>query len=88
MRSNRFPAIKKIIIFGSYLNDRFNKNSDLDLYIEKITGEDFYNIKRILEDKLEIDVDIYTQTDSQEFIDKIKERGEILYEREANNFNS
>ncbi|MDI3548438.1 MAG: uncharacterized protein PWR10_2090 [Halanaerobiales bacterium] len=86
--TNRFPAIKKIIIFGSYLNDRFNKNSDLDLYIEEITGEDFYNIKRILEDKLEIDVDIYTQTDSQEFIDKIKERGEILYEREANNFNS
>jgi predicted nucleotidyltransferase len=82
---SKFPTVKKIIVFGSYLTDRFNKKSDLDLYIEEITGEEFYIIKNLLEDSLELDVDIYTQTDSQRFIDKVKERGEILYERQTKN---
>ncbi len=81
----QFDSVKKIIIFGSFLDERVNLNSDLDLYIEKLTGEDFYRLKRLLEDKLNIDVDIYTQTDDQAFINKVIERGEVLYERKNRN---
>lgn len=84
----QFNSIEKVIIFGSFLDERFKMNSDLDLYIEELTGEDFYILKRLLEDNLNIDLDVYTQTDDQAFINKVKERGEVLYERKNRNIDS
>lgn len=76
-----FDSIKQVILFGSFLSDHFSSSSDIDIYIENIPAEEYFDIRRRLEEFLMLDVDLYTQTDSKYFIERIKNRGEIIYER-------
>ena len=85
---SKFESISKVIIFGSFLSDNFNFNSDIDLYIENIPVEEYYNVRRKLEECIKLDVDLYTQTDNNNFIEKIKNRGEVLYERKNKSIDS
>ena len=85
---SQFASITRVIIFGSFLSDNFNFNSDIDIYIENIPVEEYYNIRRKLEECIKLDVDLYTQTDNNNFIEKIKNRGEVLYERKNKSIDS
>jgi predicted nucleotidyltransferase len=75
-----FPEIKKIILFGSLAEGRFGQDSDIDIYIEGLKPENYYKALHKLEDLLEKEVELYTDTDSRDFIEKIKARGIVLYE--------
>ena len=52
---------------------RFSRNSDIDIYIEGLKPENYYKALHKLEE-------LYTDTDSRDFIEKIKARGIVLYE--------
>jgi len=84
----KFESISEVIIFGSFLSDNFNFDSDIDLYIENIPVEEYYNVRRKLKECIKLDVDLYTQTDNNKFIEKIKNRGEVLYERQNKSIDS
>lgn len=79
--TDKYQSIERVIVFGSFTRDHFDENSDLDLYMSDPSAEEFYEIKRKLEEGLDIEVDLYTGTDDKKFIKKVEERGEILFER-------
>ena len=81
-----FPDVKRIILFGSLAEGRFGRNSDIDLYIEGLNPNDYYKALHKLEDTLHKDVELYTDTDSRDFIEKIKARGIVLYENQSSHF--
>lgn len=80
---SEFEEIKKVVLFGSIVDGEFNECSDIDIYIENITGEEYYKIKRLLEDELSKEIDIYTQTDNERFVNKIMQKGIVIYERKS-----
>lgn len=79
--ANEMKTIKKVIIFGSFIKEDSYFPRDVDIYIETLEAERYFEVRRRLEDELEIDVDLHTQGDSQSFIKRIKERGVVIYER-------
>ncbi|NJD03393.1 MAG: nucleotidyltransferase domain-containing protein [Ruminiclostridium sp.] len=81
--ANQFAGINKFIVFGSYAEGDFNEFSDLDIYAQGLGSEDYFEVKRLLEDLLDIEVDLHNDGDDVQFIEKIKARGIIVYERKA-----
>ena len=79
--SQKDGDLKQVILFGSFIHENYHLSSDLDLYLENISPEKYYKIKRFIEDRINMPVDLYTQTSDKKFIKKIKKRGEIIYER-------
>ncbi len=79
--ADRFSEIKKVIVFGSFTDGSFNTNSDIDLYIQGLDPTNYYEAKRFIEDSLSIDIDLYTDTDNNDFINNVKSRGVIIYDR-------
>ena len=75
--------VKYVILFGSFVEGHFNRNSDIDIYMEGLSPKDYFDVKRKLEDETGVDIDLHNQDDSQQFISRIKERGILLYERET-----
>lgn len=75
-------SIQYVFLFGSFADDTFNIYSDIDIYMEGLESKDYYATKRRLEDMLDIGIDLYNQNDAPEFIEKIKRRGVLVYERE------
>lgn len=73
-------GVKKAYLFGSVHKGFPSPDSDIDLYVEKISAVDFWNLKRELEEIAECSVDLYCQLDDPVFTEKIKERGELIYE--------
>ena len=55
---NKYSSIKKIFIYGSILNDNFNISSDFDVYIEELSAKEFWEIYRILNDGMDIEIDL------------------------------
>ena len=79
--ADKYNSIKKVYIYGSILNDNFNILSDLDVYIEEISAKEFWEIYRILNKSIDIEIDLYTQNDDPFLIKTIKNDGKIIYER-------
>lgn len=81
--ASRFVEIERIIVFGSFTDGSFKICSDLDLYIEGLSAANYFAVKRHIEELLDIDIDLYNDGDNKEFIQKIKSRGVVFYERKA-----
>lgn len=79
--TGKYPEIEKVIVFGSFTDGRFNTSSDIDLYIQGLKASQYYEAKRFIEEITGIDIDLYTDTDNADFINKVKSRGKVLYER-------
>ena len=79
--ANEINTIKMVIIFGSFIKADSNFPRDLDIYVENLEPKNYFKVRRKLEDELEIDVDLHTQGDSKKLLKRIKENGEIIYER-------
>jgi len=73
-------GIGKAILFGSVLNGRCDDHSDIDLLVYPLGGQQYWAFRHELEQAMEFPVDIYTQDDDPGFINKISERGEVIYE--------
>ncbi len=56
-------GIKNIGLFGSYVRDENDQNSDIDILLElgKSIGWEFFDIQMILEDKFKKRIDLVTK---------------------------
>ncbi len=85
LRENARPIFKKfriskVVLFGSAAENRSRPDSDIDLFVRPLQGDNYWDFIRELEDTVELPVDVYTDTDDEVFVKKILERGEVIYE--------
>ncbi len=73
-------GIRRVILFGSIIRQNLSKFSDLDMLVIPLENERYWDFNRELEGVLKIPLDIYTQNDDPGFVEKIKSRGETIYE--------
>jgi len=73
-------AIQKAILFGSVLDERCDNHSDIDLLVTPLASEEYGALRRDLESAFSAPVDLHTDRDDPQFVSKIKERGEIIFE--------
>jgi predicted nucleotidyltransferase len=78
----KYPYITKAIVFGSLAGGKMGAASDIDLYLEPVKSKDFWNIKAVLENILNKDVDLLIPSDDEYIIKRAHETGEVVYERE------
>ena len=72
--------IHKAVIFGSLVEHRFERRSDIDLYVEPLSNDLYWDFQHELEEALESPIDLYTDKDDKHFIRKILSRGEVIHE--------
>lgn len=73
-------GIKRAFLFGSVLDQLCMPHSDIDIYVEDIEGKKYWDLWRDLEELANQPVDLYCQLDDPVFVEKIKNRGELIYE--------
>lgn len=77
-------AVKKSAIFGSFVNGKVNKNSDIDILVEVRNDKtllDLVGLKLDLEKKLKRKVDVLTYNSLHPLLkDKILREQKIIYE--------
>lgn len=73
-------GVQKVIIFGSLLSNKFRKQSDIDIYVEPLKIQKYWAFQHDLEDILNLNIDLHTNSDEPSFVKKIIERGEVIYE--------
>ncbi len=81
-----------IYLFGSYLTERFNLNSDIDIAFlskENICFEDMNNMKIELESKIEREIDIINLNEekSMPLIGQIIFKGKVIFTTDENKKN-
>ena len=52
-----------MVLFGSAAENRSRPDSDIDLFVRLLHGDNYWDFIRELEDTLELPVDVYTDTD-------------------------
>lgn len=78
-------GVERVVLFGSYARGEENRNSDIDLLIDK--GEikglfQFTAFKRELEENLKKPVDVLTKGAlNEEFLNRINKEEIVLYEK-------
>jgi predicted nucleotidyltransferase len=85
--------IKKIILFGSSIDGRIGKSSDIDLLIVKDTKKRFFDrvdeITASIEPKVAVDILVYTpdelsaSLEVNSFIRQVVEKGRVIYEAQT-----
>ncbi len=73
-------SIKKVFLFGSVLEKKCSTDSDIDILLTSLNESDYWKIRAELEKAVGFHVDVYSQSDDPQFIKKIMERGELIYE--------
>lgn len=73
-------GIHKVVLFGSVLTRRSTRTSDIDILVLPLSAVNYWKFRHELEQALAYPVDIYTQDDDPVFVQKILQRGEIVYE--------
>jgi predicted nucleotidyltransferase len=73
-------GIGKAYLFGSTIQGKCRSDSDLDIYVEDLPPEKYWDLLRDLEEKAGQSVDLYCQRDDPAFVNKIKDRGVLIYE--------
>lgn len=83
---SRFNAIRRVSVFGSYVDGSATADSDIDLLVDFVPGSigllAFSEIRDVLADKLQMKVDLLTEKSiSSYFRDDILSSAELVYER-------
>ena len=79
-------GVKSMSLFGSYARGEADDNSDVDIYIDK--GEiqgliQYFSFVNDLEETLQCHVDVVTtDIEDQEFLNRIKKDGVLLFEEQ------
>lgn len=72
--------IGRAFLFGSVLRGSSHGTSDIDLYVEEVSAEDYWALWRSLEEAAQHPIDLYCQLDDPVFVDKVRKRGKVIYE--------
>lgn len=72
--------IRKVVLFGSVVEDRMYATSDIDILVDPLSAEQFFTFQCALEEKLNLPVDLHTMNENKKFVEKILARGEVIYE--------
>jgi len=72
--------VKKAVIFGSVVNQKASERSDIDLLVQPLPSAEYWNLHFDLEQIVGLPIDFFTQDDDPRFVNKILERGEVIYE--------
>ncbi|CAD7766639.1 MAG: hypothetical protein DNFNHJIP_00037 [Candidatus Argoarchaeum ethanivorans] len=73
-------GINKVVIFGSVADGRCGLTSDIDILVQPLSGEKYWEFRREIEDAVNSTIDLYTIGDDPVFVKKILSRGETVYE--------
>ena len=73
-------SIRKVFLFGSILEKKCTVNSDIDILVMPLKDENYWKLRFDLETAIGCPVDLYSQTDEAQFVKKIMDRGEVVYE--------
>jgi len=84
----QFPAIEKVVLYGSRAKGNYKKSSDIDLTLfgEALSLSVLYRIMEALDDLLlpyMIDLSIFKQIDNENLRDHIERVGVIFYQRDG-----
>lgn len=72
--------ISKVVLFGSVEAGSCGPDSDIDLYVEPLAKTKYWDFLHEIQELLEVKMDLYTESDNQDFVEKIIARGEVIYE--------
>ena len=72
--------LKKVVLFGSVLENRMCSMSDVDILVDPLAAEQFFTFQCSLEEKINMPVDLHTMNEDSTFVEKILKRGEVIYE--------
>ncbi|MFO7972059.1 MAG: nucleotidyltransferase domain-containing protein [Desulfobacterales bacterium] len=73
-------GIRKVILFGSVADNKYDEMSDLDIMVMPLSGDKYWDFHHEIEETLDMPVDLYTKYDHPVIVNKILSRGEIVYE--------
>jgi predicted nucleotidyltransferase len=76
----RAYGVQEVWLFGSVATGTAQAHSDLDLLAAPVAVVDYWALRRDLEAALGHPVDLHTQDDDVQFVRKVRERGELIYE--------
>ena len=82
----KYPAVEKVIIYGSRAKGNYKNGSDIDLTMQGETnlGEERNKIFSDLDDLLtpySFDLSVFSQIENPDLIDHINRVGKIFYQR-------
>lgn len=85
----KYPAVEKVIIYGSRAMGNYKNGSDIDLTFiaNTITDRDWRDISFDLDDLLtpySFDLSILSKIDNPDLVDHIKRRGQVFYQKSEN----
>lgn len=72
--------IRKAFLFGSIQRNSCLPDADIDIYVEELKNEKYWEMLHDLEELANQPIDLYCQLDDPVFIAKVKNRGELVYE--------
>lgn len=76
----RTYGISRAYLFGSVLTGACRKDSDIDLYVEGIEPEQYWELWKNLESQTGEAIDLHCDRDDPLFTQKIRKRGRLIYE--------
>ncbi|MDO5773980.1 MAG: nucleotidyltransferase domain-containing protein [Spirochaetales bacterium] len=83
----KYPQIKKVVVYGSRAKGNFREGSDIDLTIveeKEIPASVLLKLVNDFDDSLlliKVDISIFTKLINQDLIDHIKRVGQIFYQK-------
>jgi predicted nucleotidyltransferase len=77
------PSITRVTVFGSLVQGRFGPSSDVDMLVEGLNTEEYWEVRREVVAFAEREVDLYMETDDSDILDEIRRQGLVLYERKG-----
>ena len=69
--------ISRAFLFGSILSGSCRKNSDIDLYVEGLDAEQYWDLWKELEHHSGETIDLYYENDDPHLVQRILNTGEI-----------
>ncbi len=85
----RFPAVKRVIVYGSRAMGTFREGSDIDMAIVadgEFSRADLLDVADAFDDSMLpylVDVSVLAEIKNPDLVDHINRRGKILYDRDA-----
>lgn len=83
----KYPQIKKVIVYGSRAKGNFREGSDIDLTIveeKEIPASVLLKLVNDFDDSLlpiKVDISIFSKLTNQDLIDHIKRGGQFFYQK-------
>lgn len=83
---NKYPAIEKVILYGSRAMGNYKPHSDIDLALKgkNLNLKEQFTIETELDDLLlpyKMDISIYHKIENQDLINHIDRVGKVFYDR-------